>query len=67
MHNAEGTLTAHGGMTSHAAVVARAMGTTCVSGCNECQIDEVNKVMYLGGKTIHEGDYISLDGNTGKI
>ena len=67
MHIAEGTLTAHGGMTSHAAVVARGMGTTCVSGCNECQIDEVNKVMYLGGKTIHEGDYISLDGNTGKI
>ena len=67
MHIAEGTLTAHGGMTSHAAVVARGMGKTCVCGCNECQIDEENKVMYLGGKTIHEGDYISLDGNTGKI
>lgn len=67
MHIAEGTLTAHGGMTSHAAVVARGMGTTCVCGCKECIIDGNSKIMQLGDVTIHEGDYISLDGNTGMI
>ncbi len=67
MHIAEGILTAHGGMTSHAAVVARGMGTTCVSGCKEVDVDEDKKEMYLGGCTIHEGDYISLDGVTGNV
>ncbi len=67
MHIAEGTLTCHGGMTSHAAVVARGMGRACVSGCSTCEVDEENKVMYLGATTIHEGDYISLDGSTGYI
>ena len=67
MHAAEGILTARGGMTSHAAVVARGMGTACVSGCGEIKIDEEAKVFELGGETIHEGDYISLDGITGKI
>ncbi len=67
MHIAEGTLTAHGGMTSHAAVVARGMGTTCVCGCKDVVIDEEKHVMYLGGHTINEGDYISLDGTSGKI
>ena len=67
MHAAEGILTARGGMTSHAAVVARGMGTACVSGCGEIKIDEEAKVFELGGETIHEGDYISLDGSTGKI
>lgn len=67
MHAAEGILTVRGGMTSHAAVVARGMGTACVSGCGEIKIDEEAKVFELGGKTIHEGDYISLDGSTGKI
>ena len=67
MHIAEGTLTAHGGMTSHAAVVARGMGTTCVCGCKDVVIDEAKHVMYLGGHTINEGDYISLDGTSGKI
>ncbi|HKM21869.1 MAG TPA: pyruvate, phosphate dikinase [Lachnospiraceae bacterium] len=67
MHAAEGILTVRGGMTSHAAVVARGMGTACVSGCGEIQIDEAAKVFKLGGETIVEGDYISLDGSTGKI
>ncbi len=67
MHVAEGILTVRGGMTSHAAVVARGMGTCCVSGCGEIKIDEEAKYFELGGKTIHEGDYISLDGSTGKI
>ena len=67
MHAAEGILTVRGGMTSHAAVVARGMGTCCVSGCGEIKIDEEAKVFSLGGETIHEGDYISLDGSTGKI
>ena len=67
MHAAEGILTVRGGMTSHAAVVARGMGTCCVSGCGAISIDEANKVFTLGGKTIHEGDYLSLDGTTGKI
>ena len=67
MHAAEGILTVRGGMTSHAAVVARGMGTACISGCGDIVIDEEKKVFTLGGKTYHEGDYISLDGSTGKI
>ena len=67
MNAAEGILTVRGGMTSHAAVVARGMGTCCVSGCKEIKIDEAKKVFELGGETFHEGDYISLDGSTGKI
>ena len=67
MHAAEGILTVRGGMTSHAAVVARGMGTCCVSGCGEIQINEEEKWFTLGGHTYHEGDYISLDGSTGKI
>ena len=67
MHAAEGILTVRGGMTSHAAVVARGMGTACVSGCGDIKMDEEGKKFELGGKTIKEGDYISLDGSTGKI
>ena len=67
MHAAQGILTVRGGMTSHAAVVARGMGTCCVSGCGEIKINEEAKVFELGGHTFHEGDYISLDGSTGKI
>ncbi len=67
MNAAEGILTVRGGMTSHAAVVARGMGTCCVSGCGEIKIDEEAKVFSLGGYEFHEGDYISLDGSTGKI
>ena len=67
MDVSQGILTVRGGMTSHAAVVARGMGTCCVSGCGEIQIDEENKCFTLGGKTIKEGDYISLDGSTGNI
>lgn len=67
MHAAEGVLTVRGGMTSHAAVVARGMGTACVSGCGDVKINEEEKYFELGGKTIREGDYISLDGSTGKI
>ena len=67
MHAAQGILTVRGGMTSHAAVVARGMGTACVSGCGEIKIDEAAKVFELGGHKIAEGDYISLDGSTGKI
>ena len=67
MHAAEGILTVRGGMTSHAAVVARGMGTCCVSGCGEINIDEDAKVFSLGGYTFHEGDEISLDGSTGFI
>ena len=67
MHAAQGILTVRGGMTSHAAVVARGMGTCCVSGCGEIKIDEEAKVFELGGHTFHEGDYISQDGSTGKI
>ena len=63
----QGILTVRGGMTSHAAVVARGMGTCCVSGCGEIKIDEEAKKFELGGYTFHEGDYISLDGTTGKI
>lgn len=67
MHAAEGILTVRGGMTSHAAVVARGMGTACISGCGDIVINEAAKFFSLGGKTYHEGDYISLDGSTGKI
>ena len=67
MHAAEGILTVRGGMTSHAAVVARGMGTACVSGCGEIAINEEEKVFELAGNVIHEGDYISLDGSTGNI
>lgn len=67
MHCAEGILTVRGGMTSHAAVVARGMGTCCVSGCGEISINEEAKTFTLAGKTYKEGDYISLDGSTGKI
>ncbi|SHI98455.1 pyruvate, phosphate dikinase [Parasporobacterium paucivorans] len=67
MSAAEGILTVRGGMTSHAAVVARGMGTACVSGCGEIKIDEADKYFELGGEVIKEGDYISLDGSTGDI
>mgnify|MGYP002621568301 FL=1 len=67
MKCAQGILTVRGGMTSHAAVVARGMGTCCVSGCGEIKMDEENKKFELGGKTFNEGDYISIDGTTGNI
>ncbi|MBQ7352598.1 MAG: pyruvate, phosphate dikinase [Clostridia bacterium] len=67
MHYSQGILTVRGGMTSHAAVVARGMGTCCVSGCGEIKMDEANKKFTLAGKTYVEGDYISLDGSTGNI
>ena len=67
MKAAQGILTVRGGMTSHAAVVARGMGKCCVSGCGEIKMDEENKKFDLAGKTYHEGDYISIDGSTGKI
>ena len=67
MKAAQGILTVRGGMTSHAAVVARGMGTCCVSGCGEIIMDEENKQFTLGGKTYVEGDYISIDGSTGNI
>ena len=67
MKAAQGILTVRGGMTSHAAVVARGMGTCCVSGCSEIAMDEENKKFTLAGKTYHEGDCISLDSSTGKI
>ena len=67
MHVSEGILTVRGGMTSHAAVVARGMGTCCVSGCGEIRINDADRSFTLGGKTVHAGDYISLDGSTGNI
>ncbi len=67
MMAAQGILTVRGGMTSHAAVVARGMGTCCVSGCTEIKMDEENKQFTLAGKTFVEGDYLSLDGSTGNI
>ncbi len=67
MKAAQGILTVRGGMTSHAAVVARGMGTCCVSGCGDIAMDEENKKFTLAGKTIHEGDVISIDGTTGNI
>ncbi|MGN0625278.1 MAG: pyruvate, phosphate dikinase [Oscillospiraceae bacterium] len=67
MKASQGILTVRGGMTSHAAVVARGMGTCCVSGCSDINMDEENKKFVLAGKTYHEGDYISIDGSTGNI
>ncbi len=67
MHYSQGILTVRGGMTSHAAVVARGMGTCCVSGCGAIKMDEANKKFELNGRTYVEGDYISLDGTTGNI
>ena len=67
MKSAQGILTVRGGMTSHAAVVARGMGECCVSGCGDIVMDEENKKFTLGGKEYHEGDFISLDGSTGNI
>ncbi len=67
MKASQGILTVRGGMTSHAAVVARGMGTCCVSGCGDIVMDEENKKFTLGGKEYHEGDYISIDGSTGNI
>ena len=67
MKAAQGILTVRGGMTSHAAVVARGMGTCCVSGCSEIKMDEENKKFELAGKTFKEGDFISIDGSTGNI
>ena len=67
MKASQGILTVRGGMTSHAAVVARGMGTCCVSGCGEIKMDEENKKFELAGKVYHEGDYISIDGSTGNI
>lgn len=67
MKSAQGILTVRGGMTSHAAVVARGMGTCCVSGCGDIKMDEANKKFELAGKTYKEGDYISIDGSTGNI
>ena len=67
MHYSQGILTVRGGMTSHAAVVARGMGTCCVSGCGEIKMDEENKKFELAGRTYTEGDWISLDGSTGNI
>ena len=67
MKASQGILTVRGGMTSHAAVVARGMGTCCVSGCGDIKMDEANKKFELGGKTFVEGDYISIDGSTGNI
>ena len=67
MKAAQGILTVRGGMTSHAAVVARGMGTCCVSGCSEIAMDEANKTFVLAGTEYHEGDWLSIDGSTGKI
>ena len=67
MAAAQGILTVRGGMTSHAAVVARGMGTCCVSGCGEITMDEEEKYFTLAGKTFNEGDWISIDGSTGNI
>ncbi|MBQ1310852.1 MAG: pyruvate, phosphate dikinase, partial [Blautia sp.] len=67
MKSAQGILTVRGGMTSHAAVVARGMGECCVSGCGDIAMDEANKTFTLGGKEFHEGDFISIDGSTGNI
>ena len=67
MKAAQGILTVRGGMTSHAAVVARGMGSCCVSGCGDIKMDEENKKFELGGKVFHEGDYLSIDGSTGNI
>jgi pyruvate,orthophosphate dikinase len=67
MNVAQGILTARGGMTSHAAVVARGMGKCCVSGCNEIQVDEKTKTFKVKDKVIKEGEFITLDGSTGEV
>ena len=67
MEVAVGILTSRGGMTSHAAVVTRGMGKSCVAGCAECEVDEKNKVMRVGSLTVREGDWISLDGSSGRV
>ena len=67
MAAAQGILTVRGGMTSHAAVVARGMGTCCVAGCGEIDMHEEEKFFVLGGKTVKEGDFVSIDGSTGNI
>ena len=67
MHASQGILTVRGGMTSHAAVVARGMGTCCVSGCSDIVIDEEKEVFTLGGEEFHKGDYISLDGTKARF
>jgi len=67
MHVSQGILTARGGMTSHAAVVARGMGTCCVAGCSDIKVDEHNNAFVCNDKTYHEGDFVSLDGSTGNI
>ncbi|WP_087065076.1 pyruvate, phosphate dikinase [Intestinibacillus massiliensis] len=67
MASAEGVMTARGGMTSHAAVVARGMGTCCVAGCNEIRVSEADKTITIGDTVIREGEYISLDGSTGNV
>lgn len=67
MYASQGILTVRGGMTSHAAVVARGMGTCCVAGCGDIVIDEAAGSFSVGGKKYHEGDYISLDGSTGNV
>ncbi|MBI1803565.1 MAG: pyruvate, phosphate dikinase [Ignavibacteriae bacterium] len=67
MNAAEGILTARGGMTSHAALVARQMGKVCIAGCGALEIDYTQRAMCVNGKTIHEGDYLSIDGSTGEV
>jgi len=67
MNAAQGILTARGGMTSHAAVVARGMGKCCVAGCNDLIINYKNKTMTVAGKTFHEGDHITIDGSLGTV
>ncbi|XP_064994766.1 pyruvate, phosphate dikinase, chloroplastic-like [Musa acuminata AAA Group] len=67
MHAAEGILTARGGMTSHAAVVARGWGKSCVSGCSDIRVNDADKVVVIGDKVIHEGDWLSLNGSTGEV
>ncbi|OGG98882.1 MAG: pyruvate, phosphate dikinase [Candidatus Lambdaproteobacteria bacterium RIFOXYD1_FULL_56_27] len=67
MHAAQGILTARGGMTSHAAVVARGWGKCCISGCNDLEVDEHNKSFKIGAKQFHEGDWLSLNGTTGEV
>lgn len=67
MYASQGILTVRGGMTSHAAVVARGMGTCCVAGCGDIVIDEAAGTFTVGGKVYKEGDYISLDGSTGNV
>jgi pyruvate,orthophosphate dikinase len=67
MHSAVGILTARGGMTSHAAVVARGWGKCCVSGCSDIRVNDAEKVVIVGENTIHEGEWISINGSTGEV